>query len=87
MWWQVLIKTYISYAFTGLFLTEVLLILWLNILDISQYLGVVCELLAQYGVNFSAEDLAVSIAPFLNMIFTIPINFVVNKFWAYRQKK
>lgn len=25
VWWQVLIKTYVSYAFTGLFLTEVLL--------------------------------------------------------------
>ena len=31
-------------------------------------------------------DFAVSLAPFLNMVITIPINFVMNKFWAYRQK-
>lgn len=86
VWWQVLIKTYISYAFTGLFLTEVLLILWLNVLNIGQYLSPVTEWLAEFGMNFTPGDLAVSIAPFLNMVFTIPINFCVNKFWAYRQK-
>lgn len=86
VWWQVLIKTYISYAFTGLFLTELLLILWLNVLNIGQYLIPVTELLADYGFSMKPEDLAVSIAPFLNMVFTIPINFCVNKFWAYRQK-
>lgn len=86
VWWQVLIKTYISYAFTGLFLTEVLLILWLNVLNIGQYLSPVTEWLAGFGMNFTPKDLAVSIAPFLNMVFTIPINFCVNKFWAYRQK-
>lgn len=87
VWWQVLIKTYISYAFTGLFLTEVLLILWLNVIHIEQYLIPVVGLIAQYGMNMKAEDLAVSLAPFLNMVLTIPINFCVNKFWAYRQKK
>lgn len=87
VWWQVLIKTYISYAFTGLFLTELLLILWLNVLNIGQYLVPITDMLAGYGFNMKPEDLAVSIAPFLNMVFTIPINFCVNKFWAYRQKK
>ena len=86
VWWKVLIKTYISYAFTGLFLTEVLLILWLNVLNIGQYLEPVTECLLGFGMRFSPEDLAVSIAPFLNMALTIPINFCVNKFWAYRQK-
>lgn len=86
VWWKVLIKTYISYAFTGLFLTEVLLILWLSVLNIGQYLSPVTEWLSRFGMNFTPKDLAVSIAPFLNMVFTIPINFCVNKFWAYRQK-
>lgn len=86
VWWKVLIKTYISYAFTGLILTELLLLLWLEVLNIGQYLTSLTLWMADYGLNMKPDDLAVSIAPFLNMIFTVPINFCVNKFWAYRQK-
>lgn len=87
VWWKVLIKTYVSYSFTGLFLTELLLLLWLNVLNISQYLGGVCEWLAGFGMDLSPQDLAASLAPILNMVITIPTNFMINKFWAYRQKK
>ncbi len=87
VWWKVLIKTYISYSFTGLFLTELLLMLWINVIDLGQYLGGVCEWLAGFGVNFEPHDLAASLAPILNMVITIPVNFIINKFWAYRQKK
>lgn len=85
VWWQVLLKTYASYAFTGLFLTEVLLYLWLNVLDISRYLEPLVVWLSGFGPNMQAKDLAVLLAPFLNMVITIPINFIINKFWAYRQ--
>ena len=27
------------------------------------------------------------IAPFINLIITIPLNFILNKFWAFRDKK
>ena len=88
VWWQVLIKTYIAYAFTGLFLTEILLILWIDIINISQYLSPLSNwLAASFGLKLATKDLAASIAPFIKMIFTIPINFWVNKFWAYKQKK
>lgn len=87
VWWKVLIKTYISYSFTGLFLTELLLLFWINIIDLGQYLGGPCEWLAGFGLNFKPEDLAASLAPLLNMVVTIPLNFIINKFWAYRQKK
>lgn len=86
VWWQVLIKTYISYAFSGLFLTEVLLLLWLNVLHIEQYMGPIAVWIANFGLSMTAKDVAVSLAPFLNMVVTIPINFCINKFWAYRQK-
>lgn len=86
VWWQVLIKTYISYAFSGLFLSEVLLLLWLNVIKIGQYLEPIATWLNGFGLAMTAEDVAVSIAPFLNMVVTIPINFCINKFWAYRQK-
>lgn len=87
VWWKVLIKTYISYSFTGLFLTELLLLLWINVIDLGQYLGGVCEWLAGCGIELQLQDLAASLAPLLNMAVTIPLNFVINKFWAYRQKK
>lgn len=87
VWWRVLIKTYISYAFSGLFLTEILLLLWLNLLHIEQYLEPIVRWMAGFGFSMTARDAAVSLAPFLNMVITIPTNFCINKFWAYRQKK
>jgi putative flippase GtrA len=87
VWWQVLLKTYASYAFSGLLLTELLLLLWIQVLNIGQYLGPLSNWLGSFGIQMQPEDLAVSIAPFLNMVITIPINFCINKFWAYRQKK
>ena len=87
VWWQVLIKTYISYAFSGLFLTELLLFLWINVIDIGQYLTPLADWIVNYGIDMTPKDLAVLLAPFINMVVTIPINFCINKFWAYRQKQ
>lgn len=87
VWWQVLIKTYISYAFSGLLLTELLLFLWIKVLDIGQYMTPLADWIVNYGIHMTPKDLAVLLAPFINMVFTIPINFCINKFWAYRQKQ
>lgn len=87
IWWQVLIKTYISYAFSGLFLTELLLFLWIKVLDIGQYMTPLADWLADFGIHMTPKDVAVMLAPFINMVITIPINFCINKFWAYRQKR
>ena len=59
-----LIKTYISYAFTGLILQNLLLFLFIDILHISKYL-----------------------APFFGLIVTIPLNFILNKKWAFQTAK
>ena len=61
--WRALLKTYVSYSFTGLFLNSVLLILWVQICGISEF-----------------------IAPIVNLIISVPINFLINKFWAFRSK-
>lgn len=87
VWWKVLIKTYISYSFSGLFLTELLLLLWLNLIRIDQYLNPIVAWLGSVGWLTTPEKLAVDLAPLLNMAITIPVNFCMNKFWAYRQKK
>ncbi len=86
VWWKVLLKTYTAYAFTGLILSNVLLWMWLDLIKIGTYCGVITDIIADYGVYMTPEKFAGYIAPFLNMAVTIPTNFVVNKFWAYRQK-
>ena len=63
-WFPALIKTFIAYSFSGLFLSNILLFVWVQVLGVSKYL-----------------------APLINLIITIPLNFVINKFWAFRTKK
>ncbi len=58
------IKTVLSYAGTGLLLSNVLLFLAVDNLGMNKF-----------------------IANFLIVLITIPINFVVNKFWAYKSDK
>ena len=61
IWWKVLSKTYLSYAFSGIILNNILSTIWINYIGISKF-----------------------IAPAINLFFSVPINFLLNKFWAYR---
>ena len=60
---KALVKTYISYSFTGIFLTNIMAYVWINILGISKF-----------------------IAPLITLVFSVPINFLINKFWAFKQE-
>lgn len=57
-----LLKTYMSYAFTGIFLSNVLLIIWIKYIGIPKM-----------------------IAPIFNLVISVPINFILNKFWAFKK--
>ena len=59
---KTLIKTYISYSFSGVVLNNILSLFWINVLNISKY-----------------------VAPFFNMVISVPVNFLINKFWAYKE--
>ena len=61
-WWKTFLKTYISYAGTGIVLSNILLAIWIEVFGISKV-----------------------IAPLINLMVTIPINFLINKFWAYKR--
>lgn len=61
--WKALIKTYISYSFTGLFLSNILLIFWVQFCNIPEL-----------------------IAPLINLIISVPLNFIINKFWAFKKE-
>lgn len=58
-----LVKTYIAYSFSGIFLGSLLLTLWVDVMEISEY-----------------------IAPLLNVVIHVPINFVINKFWTFNKR-
>lgn len=60
---KALLKTYVSYSFTGLFLNSILLVLWVKVLHISEFA-----------------------APVINLIVSVPLNFIINKFWAFRKE-
>ncbi len=57
------IKTFLSYAVTGLVLANVLLVIWVEVLHLPELLG-----------------------PIVNLLITIPLNFILNKLWAFRSK-
>ena len=63
-WWKALAKTFVSYGFSGLVVTEILLIFWVNVIGVSSY-----------------------VAPILNLFITVPLNFMLNKLWAFKKEK
>ncbi len=87
VWWKVLIKTYISYAGTGLILNNILLWMWNDVIHIGRYLGWLADICGSLGIAITGDRLVSYIAQFLNMAITIPLNFIMNKFWAYKGKK
>lgn len=64
IWWKTLVKTFVSYAGTGLVLSNVLLIIWVEWAGVSEML-----------------------APILNLLITVPLNFVMNKYWAFKDRE
>ena len=87
VWWKVLLKTYAAYAFTGLLLNTLLLWLWVDVIDISRFCTGIANGLTGIGIVLTDRELSGYLGPVLNMFVTIPVNFVMNKFWAYRQKE
>lgn len=59
--WKALLKTYMSYAFTGLILGNIEGYIFIDVCGISKY-----------------------VAPFVGLVVNVPINFVMNKVWAFR---
>ena len=62
-WPRALLKSYISYGFTGIILNSILAILWVQFFHIPK-----------------------EIAPIFNLIVSVPLNFFLNKFWAFRKR-
>lgn len=59
--WKTLLKTYVSYGFTGIVLTNILSFIWIVVFGISKY-----------------------VAPIINLVISVPVNYIINKNWAFR---
>lgn len=55
------IKTFTAYGVSGLFLSNILLIFWVEVLGVPEIWG-----------------------PILNLLVTVPTNFLLNKLWAFK---
>lgn len=95
VWWKVLLKTYATYGFS-MVLSAVLLVFWLEIVKLEQYMGPVLSLLGNWGILgalskvgivLEAKLLSEILAAAINLIITIPLNYVINKYWAFRKEK
>lgn len=62
-WVKALVKTYVSYSFTGLFLSTALQVLWVEVVGLPKL-----------------------ITPIINLLISVPVNFLLNKFWAFKDK-
>lgn len=60
---KTLFRTYVSYAFSGIVLNNLLGTVWIKGLGVSRF-----------------------ISPLLNLAVTVPTNFILNKYWAYRRR-
>lgn len=86
IWWKVLLKTYAAYSW-GFVVSTLLLVFWVDVILISRYLVPLAELCKSQGwEKLDADMLAKFLASFINLLVTIPMNYVINKYWAYRQK-
>ena len=87
VWWKVLLKTYAAYA-GGFVVNAALLVFWVDVIRLSRFMNPLEELFAGWGLNrLDADFLGEMLASVLNLAVTIPLNFVLNKYWAYRQKR
>lgn len=62
--WGTLIKTFLAYAGTWLVLSNIILVFFVEIIRVSEY-----------------------IAPIFVLFITVPLNFVINKVWAFKPQK
>ncbi|MCI9072998.1 MAG: GtrA family protein [Lachnospiraceae bacterium] len=86
VWWKVLFKTFIAYLW-GFLANLALLALWIDLLHIAKYMEPAVQLLRQWGFLFLDADILGSLlAEGINLVLVLPMNYLLNKRWAYRQE-
>lgn len=87
VWWKVFCKTYIAY-FWGYLANAALLALWIDLVEISRFMVPLGGWFMDRGLEkLDARFLGNLLAAGLNLLITVPINFVINKYWAFRKSR
>lgn len=87
VWWKAFWKTYVAYS-GGQLLNMGLLILWVDIVKISRWLGWLADWFIMLGIQqLDAETIGEIVAAGINLVVTVPINYLLNKYWAFGKKK
>lgn len=87
VWWKVLLKTYAAYLW-GFIVSAVLLVFWIDVIGLSSYMGGLAEMFHRHGFpQIDADFLGKVLAAGINLLITVPMNYFVNKYWAYRDGK
>ncbi len=86
VWWKVLIKTYLAYI-VGFFLNVGLLTLWMEGLKLELHINKIMSIVYAMGLaGLTSHVVAELLAEAFNLLIVTPVNFLLNKYWAYRQK-
>lgn len=87
IWWKVLAKTYVAYL-GGYLVSAALLVFWIDLIRIESWMVPVAGWFAGFGLErFDAKFLGDVLAAGLNLMITVPMNYLVNKYWAYKRRK
>jgi putative flippase GtrA len=86
VWWKTFLKTYTAYL-GGYIVNAVLLVLWIDILGIAKLMTPLENFCRVHGFeSMDAVFWGNLAAAAINLAITMPINFLLNKYWAYRKK-
>lgn len=101
VWWKVFLRLYFVYALTGLVLSGFLILFFLDVVHLSRYMpgmfeglnltkfvpDIQASLIAK-GNNMPVyEWVAEPVASLITILILTPVNFAVNKYWAYKPEK
>lgn len=87
VWWRALLKTYVAYS-GGQLLNMGLLILWVDIVKISNWFGWLADWCQSLGIRqLDAGTIGEIAAAGINLVVTVPINYFLNKYWAFGKRK
>ncbi len=85
VWWKVLLKTYAAYLW-GYLASAALLVFWIEVVKLGRWMEPVGNWFVGRGYErLDARFLGNLLAAVLNLLITVPMNYLLNKYWAYRQ--
>ncbi len=81
---RLFLRTYLAYLGSYL-LSALLLFFWIDVLHIANKMTPFSHFFKSHGFpGFDNTFLGEALAAFLNLLITVPLNFLANKYWAFR---